>query len=434
MLQKLDERAAAALHGVCHVVLPRVFGILLDHRPELQRDRLRKAVVDVVERAFVDVALPLPMLAVRIERNLAVQSEPRRIDAHEPLPFRVALLGRQIRLFVHDMLEVVDHRAVRDERQRGGQVAVFELVRVGAEEALGVFPAEEFHAHRMDLARFLARVLIRHRDALAVYPVGKGVTRLVRDDLDVALGAVEVGEDERTLIHRQRVAVAAALLALGGEHVHQLLVEHRAEEFACLGGKRVVEFFALLENVLRRADGTRVAAAELQRAVRKRQRIGLADALCLLAHDGIRNRHKIFLHRKAELFDVLLENMMRYTCEVKVTDPAYSTEAIAYYITDITLSLQRINEEDNVGYGLLVPVWNFWGYRSYVSVYDHEWYTDNHFDGWKGAWPILTINAITGAVIDPIRVIERKESDMKRIAILLSALLRTRRDGSTVVE
>ena len=126
--------------------------------------------------------------------------------------------------------------------------------------------------------------------------------------------------------------------------------------------------------------------------------------------------------------------MMRYTCEVKVTDPAYSTEAIAYYITDITLSLQRINEEDNVGYGLLVPVWNFWGYRSYVSVYDHEWYTDNHFDGWKGAWPILTINAITGAVIDPIRVIERKESDMKRIAILLSALLRTRRDGSTVVE
>ena len=97
------------------------------------------------------------------------------------------------------------------------------------------------------------------------------------------------------------------------------------------------------------------------------------------------------------------KSMMRYSYEVQVTDPGYSTEAITYYITDITLSLQRVNEEDNVGYGLLVPVWNFWGYRSYVSVYDHQLDTQKHSKGWKGAWPILTINAVTGAVIDPIK-------------------------------
>ena len=42
----------------------------------------------------------------------------------------MALGGRHFGLFIHDVLEVVDHRAVGDERQRAGEVAVEELLRV----------------------------------------------------------------------------------------------------------------------------------------------------------------------------------------------------------------------------------------------------------------------------------------------------------------
>lgn len=98
------------------------------------------------------------------------------------------------------------------------------------------------------------------------------------------------------------------------------------------------------------------------------------------------------------------QSMMCATYEVRVLDPGYSASALTYHITEITLTLQRVNEENSVDSGLLVPVWNFWGYQSYVSVYDGQTYEDVHFDGWKSdLGPILSINAVTGAVIDPVK-------------------------------
>ena len=50
IFKQIRENLAAALLGVRHVVTPRVLYILLYHCPELQRDRLRKAVINIVER------------------------------------------------------------------------------------------------------------------------------------------------------------------------------------------------------------------------------------------------------------------------------------------------------------------------------------------------------------------------------------------------
>ena len=46
----------------------------------------------------------------------------------------MALRRGHVRLFIDDVLEVVNHRAVRDEGQRAGEVAVIKLARVRAEE------------------------------------------------------------------------------------------------------------------------------------------------------------------------------------------------------------------------------------------------------------------------------------------------------------
>ena len=164
---------------------------------------------------------------------------------------------------------MVHHRAVGDEGQRVGKVAVHKLVRVRPEEALRVQPAEKLHAHRVHLARFQGRRGVFRRDALAVHPVGKGVARLVGDHLHVALRAVEVGKDERDLVLQDVGAETAAHLALGGKHVKQSSVQHRAEKLAGFGRKRVVKRPALRQDVVRRAHGARVAAPEAQRGVRE---------------------------------------------------------------------------------------------------------------------------------------------------------------------
>ena len=80
--------------------------------------------------------LALPALTLAVERDLAVQLHPRHINAQQFFPGGVALSRGQVRLFVHDMLEVIHHGAIRDKGQRTGQVAVQELAGILAKEAL----------------------------------------------------------------------------------------------------------------------------------------------------------------------------------------------------------------------------------------------------------------------------------------------------------
>ena len=287
-------------------MLPRVVLILLEHRPELQADGLREAVINIVERALVDMTLPLPALAVAVERDIVAELHPRHIHAQQLFPDRVALRRGHIRLFVDDMLEVVDHRAVRDEGQRARQMTVEEFAGIAAEEALGPRPGEELHGHGVHLARLEARPDVGIRDAVAVEPRGEGMAGLVRHDLDVMLRAVEVGEDKRHMVVAQRRAVAARALAGGRKDVQQLVIQHEVEELAGLRRQGFVEPLALRENFIRRAARLRVAAAEHEGVVGEVHGIGLAEAGGLLFINRGCHRHDIFDDGRAELLHVFL--------------------------------------------------------------------------------------------------------------------------------
>ena len=252
------------------------------------------------------MVLTLPAAPLGVEGNLAVHLHPGHIDAGQLLPRGVALRRGHVGLLIHDVLEVIHHGAVGDEGQCACQMAVQELAGVGAKEALRPRPCEELHAHGVYLAALQRRPDVAAGDALAVGPVGKGVTGLVGHHLHVMLGAVEVGEDKGYLIVAQAGAVAACLLALGAQHVQQLVVQHGAEEHLRLGGQLAVELHALCQNIVGRTHGAGVAGAELQRQIREAQGIGLAQTLRLLAADLVRHRHQILLHGGAELLHVLL--------------------------------------------------------------------------------------------------------------------------------
>ena len=133
-------------------MLPGIPHVLADHRPEFERYGLGKAVVNIIEGARIDVVLALPAHALGVERDLTVKLHPRHVDAEQLLPNGVALGGRHFGLFIHDVLEVVNHRAVGNERQRAGEVAVEELFCVGAKKAVCPRLCEKLHGHRVDLA------------------------------------------------------------------------------------------------------------------------------------------------------------------------------------------------------------------------------------------------------------------------------------------
>ena len=145
--------------------------------------------------------------------------------------------------------ELVHHGAVRNEGQGAGQVAVMEFPGILAEESLRPGPGHELHGHGVDLAGLQAGPDRGQGDPVPVQVGGKGVARLVGDHLHIPLGAVEVGKDEGNAIVRQAGAVAAALFALGGQHIQQLSLQHGAEEGAGLRGQFVIELAALLQEL-----------------------------------------------------------------------------------------------------------------------------------------------------------------------------------------
>ena len=316
-------------------MFPCVVPILLENGPELQRHRLREAVVDVIERARIDVVLALPALALAVEGDLAVQTHPRHIDAEQLLPHGMALRRGEIRLLIHDVLEVVHHGAVGDEGERVREMAVAELRGILAEEAVAPRPGEKFHGHGVNLARLHRGPHERGGHAVAVQIAGEGMARLVRDDFHVVLGAVEVCEDEGHAVIGNGRAVAAAFLAGRGEHVHQVDAEHRAEELARLGGELVIELFALGQDVVRAAGRARVAGGKAQRLVRKAERIRLAEPLGLCAADAVRQRDEIFHDGGAELLHVRLAVAVALHAVVAERGVALKAKLFAHLVAQV---------------------------------------------------------------------------------------------------
>ena len=93
----------------------------------------------------------------------------------------------------------------------------------------------------------------------------------------------------------------------------------------------------------------------------------------------------------SEIMDIF-RKMTPVVYEYELTN-SENLKRIEIKVDRITLSLQRVAEQDNIDSGLLIPVWNFWGERNYI-------YSESTWDWAQGA-SLLCINAIDGSIIDP---------------------------------
>ena len=89
------------------------------------------------------------------------------------------------------------------------------------------------------------------------------------------------------------------------------------------------------ENVLGVAAGTRVAAAEGKRCVRKAQRIRFAEALGLFLIDALGDRHKILAHGGTELFHIGLAVAVAAHAVVAELRIALVAELFAHRVTQV---------------------------------------------------------------------------------------------------
>ena len=115
---------------------------------------------------------------------------------------------------IADVLELVHGHAEGDEGQRLLQMGEAELVRLIAEEPLGIGVGELLHGHGVDL-RDVGGFAVKVCDRLAAHGhvAREGVTKLVGQHLHVEDRVVEAGEHEGRLQAGQARHVARGSLA-----------------------------------------------------------------------------------------------------------------------------------------------------------------------------------------------------------------------------
>ena len=304
-MAELGKGLAAALVDESQIPFPRVVAVFQRQRPELERHGLRHAVIDIVQRIQVDVKLPLPARASGIERQV-FKVNPRPVLLLELQPRLVALFRRHVLVLVHQMLELVDHAAVGDEDERVLTVADLVLSGLVAEEVLMIVLRQKLHRHRVALARLNGGRLQLHREVLPERAVvGESVARLVRQNVHVARGAVEVREDERHLVRRDAGAVAAGRLAGLGQNVKELAVKHGVYELGRFRAQLVVHPLAGRQDFIGRALGLGVAVGKEHQIVVVVHLLH-AKALLLVALDGGHDGHHVVRDLLAEGLDLRL--------------------------------------------------------------------------------------------------------------------------------
>ena len=113
-------------------------------RKELQRNHSGQAVVDIIERAFINVQLPLPTRTASIKAEIA-KIIPGPILLFKFQPCLVALFGGHRFILVDNMLKFIHHASIRkkDKTVLCMVERIFGSIR--AKEELMPGSSQEFH-------------------------------------------------------------------------------------------------------------------------------------------------------------------------------------------------------------------------------------------------------------------------------------------------
>ena len=226
--------------------------------------------------------LALPPGAAAVEGQV-VKVDPRAVLLFQLEPLGVALVGGQVGILVHDVLELVHGAAVGKEHKAVLGVEQGVLLGIFAEQQVVPRRGEELHGHGVDLGAFHGRAFqIGGHIGVALGHIAlKGMAALMGQHVHIAGGIVPVGKDEGSLVAGQAGHVTAGHLAGTAFHIEQLVVLHKVDELGGLGAQLVVHGAGGVHACLIARDGLGVAVLEDDGQVGEG---GVGDAGALGAH------------------------------------------------------------------------------------------------------------------------------------------------------
>ena len=273
-------------------------------------------------------------VAAALQEGIALILAPRHVLLLQQMPLVGPLLRRQLRMGIADMLELVHGHAEGHEGQRLLQVGEAELVRLIAEEPLGIGIGKLLHGHGVNFGN-VGRFAVIVRDGLAAHGhiACKGVAKLVGQHLHIKDRVVEAGEDKGGLQAGQARHVTGGCLARLVLQIHQLMVDHEIDELAGLRADLVVHLLGSLhhEGIVTRGLG--IAVREHHLLIVPHDVVD-AEALCLRVIELLAQRHEEGAHLLAERCDLLFAVIRAALLEIADGDVVLIAEVLAHLVAD----------------------------------------------------------------------------------------------------
>ena len=273
-------------------------------------------------------------VAAALQEGIALILAPRHVLLLQQMPLVGPLLRRQLRMGIADMLEFVHGHAEGHKGQRLLQVGEAELVRLIAEEPLGIGIGKLLHGHGVNFGN-VGRLAVVVRDGLAAHGhiAGKGVAKLVGQHLHIKDRVVEAGEDKGGLQAGQARHVTGGCLARLVLQIHQLMVDHEIDELAGLRADLVVHLLGSLHHEGIVARGLGVSVREDHFLIVPHDVVD-AEALCLRVIELLAQRHEEGAHLLAEGCDLLFAVVRAALLEIADGDVVLIAEVLAHLVAD----------------------------------------------------------------------------------------------------
>ena len=119
----------------------------------------RQSVVDIIERIQIDMQFVIPVTTA-VHEFVILICPPWHIFFFQFMPFVCALLRRQFRMRITDMLEFIHSDTKRHKGQCLLQMSKTELICIFSKEPLCIRIGKLLHRHGMDLCYVCGRKII----------------------------------------------------------------------------------------------------------------------------------------------------------------------------------------------------------------------------------------------------------------------------------
>ena len=285
--------------------------------------------------------LILPAASVFKEGH-SIEIDMRKELCAKVFPCGISFCRGHFRIFVNDMLEVVNYSSIRNKRKSAKSMHKLIFGCIFSKEFMDIFPCEEFHAHGMSFCGFHAaasdfesKFVIRNKKSV------KCMACFMSHYVNIIGRTVKVCKNKRLFIFCNFCAITAAPFVFAGFYIKCLVFEHKINKCGRFIAHFVIHFFCCCKNFFFISRRSGIAAGNDNIVIINHVFIN-AKIFCVFTAKFCNNRNNGFQNVFAEGFHIFFIIANTFHAIISKFHKVFISKLLCHFCTYFYKSVKNI--------------------------------------------------------------------------------------------